>query len=423
MKKFWRGGLILTIALQFVGLGNMAFSILIGHHLKKGGDFGLVNTTLSFMALLGLPLTMATMAITHYIARFNFSGDDARLQGLLAGCRKFLLRLTLGGSLLAVILIKPLSAFFHFPGQLTVIVLVSVLAGLWGGFATALCQGLAWFKRLALISILTVVLRLAFGGLVVWKFPTPEWAVMATGFSTLSFAVLLFWRKDLSWPGTVAISPWDREFILFFIVAAAYAVGNYCFTQGDLLLIQHRFYGQDFDTQRDAYTAAGVFARSLPMAVAPLLTILFTHRSSAHTHGREAVRDQFKLLGLYALGVAGGAAGLILLRFFWLTLLAKNTPAAGGMLVQLTWTMVSICLIQAFAAWALASRWLRLSLFYGGLGVAYWLTLFCLGQTFADLLRIMPFVSLVAMVLLFAGWWRTMWQAEKAETPAADKLN
>lgn len=414
MKKFWRGGLIFTIANLFVGLGNMGFSVLIGHRLKTGGDFGLVNTTLGFMGLLGLPLTMATMAITHYIARFNFSGDDARLQGLLAGCRKFLLRLTIGGSLLAVILIEPLSGFFHFPGQLTVIVLVSVLAGLWSGFATALCQGLAWFKRLALISILTVLLRLAFGGLVVLKFPTPEWAVMATGVSTLSFAVLLFWKKDLSWPKTTAISPWDREFILFFIVAAAYAIGGYCFTQGDLLLIQHRFYSHDFDSERDAYTAAGVFARALPMAVAPLLTILFTHRSSAHTHGREALRDQFKLLGLYTLGVIAGAAGLLILRFFWLALLAKNTPAAGAMLVQLTWTMAFISLIQAFASWALASRWLKLSLLYGGLGVAYWLTLLILGKTFTDFLRVMPIAAALAMALLFIGWFLTLRKARRA---------
>jgi hypothetical protein len=422
MKKFWRGGLILTIALQFVGLGNLAFSSLMGHLLKKDGDFGLVNTALGFMGLLALPLTMATMAITHYIARFNFSGDDARLQGLLAGCRKFLLHLTIGGSVLAVILVKPLSAFFHFPGQLTVIVLVSVLAGLWGGFATALCQGLAWFKRLALISILTVVLRLAFGGLAVWKFPTPSWAVMATGFSSLSFAVLLFWRKDLSWPKTAAVSPWDREFVFFLIVAAAFTGGNWCFTQGDLLVAKRNFLGADF-VALDPYTKAGQLARSLPMAVAPLLTILFTHRSSAHTHGREAVRDQFKLLGLYALGVAGGAAGLILLRFFWLTLLNENSVTAGDMLVKLTWTMVSISLIQAFAWWALASRWLKLSLLYGGLGLVYWLTLLILGKTSGDLLRLMPAAAALTMVILFAGWWLTMWQAEKAETPAADKLN
>jgi hypothetical protein len=413
MKKFWRGGLIFTIANLFVGLGNMGYSILIGHRLKNEGDFGLVNTTLSFMALLGLPLTMATMAITHYIARFNFSGDDARLQGLLAGCRKFLLRLTIGGSLLAVILIEPLSDFFHFPRHLMVIVLVSVLTGLWGGFATALCQGLAWFKRLALISILTVLLRLAFGGIVVWTFPTPEWAVMATGFSTLSFAILLFWKKEMVWPGTAAVSPWDREFKLFFVIAAAYAVGNYCFNQGDLLLIQHRFDGHDFDPARDAYTGAGVFARSLPMAVAPLLTVLFTHRSSAHTHGREALRDQFKLIGLYAVGVAAGAAGLILLRSLWLTLLAKNTQDAKDMLVKLTWAMVSISLMQAFASWALASRWMKLSLLYGVLGLTYWLTLFLLGKTFADLLYIMPVFAALATALMFLGWLLTMRKAGK----------
>jgi hypothetical protein len=285
---------------------------------------------------------------------------------------------------------------------------------LWSGFATALCQGLAWFKRLALISILTVILRLAFGGLVVWKFPTPEWAVMATGVSTLSFAILFFWRKYLSWPKTVAISPWDREFVLFFIVAAAFAGGGWCFTQGDLLVAKRNFLATDSDAL-DAYTAAGIFARALPMTVAPLLTVLFTHRSSAHTHGREALRDQFKLLGLYTLGVVVGAAGLLILRSFWLAILAKNTPAAATMLVQLTWTMVFISLIQAFAYWALASRWLKLSLLYGGLGLAYWLTLLYFGKTPADLLRLMPLAAVAAMALLFLGWFLTLQKAEKTK--------
>jgi hypothetical protein len=93
------------------------------------------------------------------------------------------------------------------------------------------------------------------------------------------------------------------------------------------------------------------------------------------------------------------------------------------MLVKLTWTMVSISLIQAFAWWALASRWLKLSLLYGGLGLVYWLTLLILGKTSGDLLRLMPAAAALTMVILFAGWWLTMWQAEKAETPAADKLN
>ena len=159
------------------GLGNFAFQTIIGRHLKQG-EYGFVNSTLGFVGLLGLPLTIATMAVTHYIARYNATGDAARLQGLLAGCRRFLLRLTIAGSVFAAVLVKPLGDFFHVPRtSLTLVALVCVLAGLWGSFATALCQGLAWFKRLALIGILGVALRLAFGGLMTLEMPTAEMAV------------------------------------------------------------------------------------------------------------------------------------------------------------------------------------------------------------------------------------------------------
>lgn len=401
MKKMWRSGLIFTAANLLVGFGNLAFQSIIGHHLTNAGEYGLVNSTLGLMALLGLPVAIATQAVTHYIARFNFSGEDIRLQGLLAGCHKFLLRLTILGSVLAIVLVKPLGDFFHIPRtSLVLMALLCVLAGLWGGFATALCQGMAWFKRLALISILTVILRLSFGGLVVARHPTAEMAVLATAISLLSFAVLLFWKKDLSWPGTAAVSPWDREFVRFFIVAAACTGGSYCFNQGDLLVAQRYFMKSDMD----AYSGAGVLARALSMTVAPLLTVLFTHRSSAHAHSQDDLREQFKLLGLYSFGLAAGATGLLVLRTFLLSLIGRNTPGAAEMLGPLAWTMVFVGLIQALAMWALASRWIKLSLLYGGLGLAYWLTLLAFGTSPASMLRVMPLAVATCFVILFAGW-------------------
>ena len=414
MKQIWRSGIIFTAINFLIGLGNIAFQSIIGHHLKANGEYGLVNTTLSFIGLLGLPLAIATSAVTHYVARFNFSGQDARLKGLLAGCRNFLLRLTIGGSILAVILVKPLSDFFHFPRiSLIAIALACVLAGLWGGFVTALCQGMAWFKRLAVIGLLAMFLRLGIGGLVAWKFPTAELAVAATGIALLSNLVLLFWKKGFSFSGTVAVSPWDREFVKFLVVAAACAGGAYCFTQGDLLVAQRYFHG----TEMDAFTGAGVFARALPMTVAPLLTVLFTHRSSAHAHNEDAVREQFKLLGLYFLGLAAGAVGLLLLRTFVLGIVGKNTPEANAMIGPLAWTMFFVGMMQALWMWALASRWIKISLFYGALGVAYWLVLLFFGQTPAEMLHIMPVAAGLAFVILFTIWLSAMRKGSHAPWP------
>src|SRR5437899_8529725 len=174
MIKLWRSGMILSSAGLLAGLGNYVFQIIIGHHLDKP-EYGYVNSTLGFIGLLSLPLQIGTVSLTHYIAHYRAKDDEARLQGLLAGCRKFLFRLTLAGSIAAVVLLKPLSDFFHFPRPgLMLVALVCVLAGLWGAFGTALCQGLSWFKRLAFISLIMVALRLAFGLVAVLKFRVAE---------------------------------------------------------------------------------------------------------------------------------------------------------------------------------------------------------------------------------------------------------
>jgi len=395
--RLWQSGLILSAASFLAGLGNFAFQAIIGRQLKESGEYGLVNTTLGYIGLLGLPLAIATTAITHYIARFSHHGDDARLQGLLAGCRKFLLHLTVAGSVLAIFLAKPLSDFLHFRTGLTIAALVCVLAGLWTGLATALCQGLSWFKRLALITLLGVTLRLLFAGGIVVKFPVAEWAVLASAVAALSNLVLLYWRKDLVRPAE-PVSPWSREFVQFLILAAAVVGGGYCFTQGDLLVAQRCF----SKAELDAYTGAGVLARALPMTVAPLLIVLFTHRSVAHTG--DALREQLKLIGLYAGGLFCGAAGLLFLRGFCLNLIGRHTPEAAAMIVPLAVTMIFVALLQALAMWALASQWIKIALLYGGLGLAYWLALFALGKSPATLLTVMPLAAGIVFVILFTVW-------------------
>jgi O-antigen/teichoic acid export membrane protein len=394
-----QSGIILSAVGFLSGLGNYAFQAIIGGQLSDG-EYGLVNNTLAFAGFLGLPMAIASQAVTHYIARFHFSGDDARLRGLLAGCRKFLFRLTIAGSVLAVLLVKPLSDFFHFPRtSLMLIALLCVLAGLWGGFAGALCQGLSWFKRLALIGFLAMCLRLAFCGIVVLKFPMAETAVLASVFMLLSNLVLLFWKKDLVWHAE-PVSPWNREFVQFLIVSTACVGGGYFFSQGDQLVAQRYFLPAD----RGHYSAAERLAIALPMTVGPLLAVLFTHRSGRHHHHGDDLREQMKLLGLYAAGLICGAILLFALRVLALKIIGKYTPESAAMIAPLALTMTFVGLVQAFAMWALASRWIKIALLYGGLGLGYWLALLCLGKSPAELLRVMPVAAGAAFGVLFVFW-------------------
>ena len=398
-----QSGLIFSAISFATGLGNLAFQGVMGRHLSGLGQYGNANSALNgFMPLLGLLPGIATLAVTHYIAHFHAGGDHARLQGLLAGCRKFLFRFTIAGSVLALVAVKPLSDFFHFDQSLMLVTLACTLFGLWGSFVAALCQGLSWFKRLALIGFVGMVLRVLFGWFVTLKWPSAETAVLASGFTLLANLVLLFWRKDLVLTDK-PISPWNREFILYFILSAACVGGSFCFFQGDLL-VANKFFSK---SELDAYTAAGTLARALPMTVSPLLAVLFTSRSGARTGG--IVAEQLKLLGLYSLGLVGGAAGLFVLRTFCVKLIfGRSVPAAEAMIVQLSVTMIFVGLSQALAQWALASRWTRFLLLYGALGLGYWLILLGVGQTPNILLPVMASVAGTAFFILFIAWLITM---------------
>ena len=86
------------------------------------------------------------------------------------------------------------------------------------------------------------------------------------------------------------------------------------------------------------------------------------------------------------------------------------------MVGQFAATMVFVGLLQSLAYWALASRWIKTSLLYGGLGIGYWLALLFLGKSPAALLQTMPVAAGLAFGALFLVWFIAM-RAHKIGAP------
>jgi O-antigen/teichoic acid export membrane protein len=411
VKNLWRSGMVLSAASLFAGASNYLFQILMGHRLPKD-EFGFAYSTLAFTGLLGMPVAIATMAIIHYIAHFRAAGRVEHLEGLLAGCRRFLIRLTIAGSVLAVVAAKPLGDYFDFPrASLMLMALLCVLLSLWAGFASALCQGLGWFGRFAIINILAAALRLAFGVVLTLSNPVAEMAVAATAAALLANLVLIIWRKELAF-GAVAESPWSREFVRFLVLSAVSVGGGYFLLQGDQLVAQKHLSGAELGD----YTAAGLVARALIFVSAPFLAVLFTSRSSGNAGG--GLRQQAIVAGLYVLALFCGAVTVQVMREVLVRwIFGKPSPEAAALISQFSWIMVFVGLIQLFGMWALASRWTVVAVLYGVTGVGYWAALLVSGRTLDSLLNTMLVAAAAGAGVLGVGWalaLRSEWRAGAA---------
>jgi hypothetical protein len=398
-----QSGLIYSLVNFVTGLGNMLFSSVLVRHLQAAGQYSDANSANNgFIPLLSLMPSIALFAVTHYIAHFKALGDEARLQGLIAGCRKFLIYLTIGGSVLAVVVIKPLSDFFQYSQSMMVVTLGCVVLTLWSSLTAALCQGLSWFKRLALIGFLTMAIKFGVGYVLILRWPSPETAVLAATLALFANLVVFIWRKELRISAR-PVSPWNREFVHYLVISTACVLGGYFFMRGDLLVAKRFFVKAD----NDAYNIAELLATSLPITAAPLLTVLFTSRSS--TRSGNIVSEQFKLLGLYVFALLFGGVTLFVLRHLLIRFMAGHAiAAAADMILPFGLTMVFVGLLQAIAFWALSSRWHKVSLLYGALGLLYWLILFAFGHTPAMLLTVMPITAGTAFLIMFVGWYVSM---------------
>ena len=411
-EKILQSGIIFTAISFVVGGGHFVLQGILRRNLSASGEYGLTGATESFTALLGLPLLVAITAVTHHVAHFRGTGDEARLNGLLVGCRSFLLKATIVLSVVGLLLIQPLSRYFEIPrATLTLTALIGLFIALWSGYAIALAQGMGWFKRLALLGLVGVGVKIAFAWIVTIRFPVAEAGGLALAIGALVNLAVFVWWRDLFKQGE-RISPWDRAFFRYLVVAAAGIGAGYCFTKADQL-VAVKYLSK---TSLDAYIGAGKISSALYLAVAPLLTVLFTARSTERAGS--SIAAPIRLLLLYGGGLAVGALVLFFARGLCVRLLIGAAPpatiaATTAMVGPFAVTMIFAGLVQALGMWAMASNWFKFTLLYGAMGLAYWGTLATVahrstpvGGTLAPpiLLHAMAISAATAFVIMFVPW-------------------
>jgi hypothetical protein len=419
-EKILHSGIIFTALSLITGVGNFLFLKICATALTASGEFGAFGQTTTFVGLLGLPLLMASTAIVHHIAHYRGAGNEARLQGLLVGCRSFLLKLTIVACIMGALLIQPLSRAFDIPRpSLTVAALVSLIIALWCGYASALAQGMGWFKRLALISLAVVAVKTTLVWIFIQKHPVAETGVLAVSAGTLMTLAVFFWWRDLFKSGE-RISPWDRDFFRYLGVAAAGVGAQWCFTQSDMQVVGNFFAGAD----KDAYYGAVRIASALHLAVSPLLIVLFTARSGERAG--KSLAGPLGLLVLYAAGLAFGALVLFFARDVCIQFMFKRPfPEASAMIGPLAITMIFVGLIQALGMWALASHWLKMGMLFGVLGLSYWGILLGVARQAtptnghlppAVLLKLMPSAAAAGFAVMLVVWVVTLRRNRTATT-------
>jgi len=386
-------GLILTGANFLAALGNYLFQAVMRRELSWS-EFGYLNSTLSLIIFAGVPLTAASQTLTHHLAQVRALGDEEKVARLQAASLKLLRYLTWALFGFCALLLVPVSEYLRFPRMsLAWIGLLWIPINLWSMLGGAWCTGLSRFRLLSVLMISAMLVRLLTGAIAAHLYPWAEAGISASIFSGLVLASIAVFSPHHATVASLRQVLLQRDWLIYGAAALAVTFGAFVFLQGDQIMAQRHFPGEELGR----YSGAGLLGRAIVWASLPILTVYFTRRSSHNvTQASPSI-----LLVVYLAMIGAGALGVLLLRNFILQLfLGVQDAELSHMAAQFVLAMVPIGILQAMGCHYLAARRLPECLAFGGCGLAYLLALSVYGQTPGLMLNTMGMGATASILIL-----------------------
>jgi hypothetical protein len=273
------------------------------------------------------------------------------------------------------------------------VALLWIPINLWSTLGGAWCAGLSRFRLFAFLLIMAGLVRLVAGAIIVKVYPWAEAGIYASMLSGLVLAFVVAVSPHHGTAAKLRQTLFDRDLIIYGIAAFAVSFAVFVFLQGDQIIAQRHFPGDELGR----YSGAGLLGRAIVWASLPVLIVYFTRRSGHDP----AHKSPSHLLWVYLGLIVAGALFLILLKVpLLMLLLGTHDPGLADMTTQFALTMVPIGVLQALGYHYLAARRILECLAFGACGLAYLILLAIFGQTPSLMLTWMGGAAIASIVLL-----------------------
>lgn len=309
-QTFLRQTVLLALALGLLNGSNYLFHVVVSRMLGPA-DYGALAALLAVVLVLSIPFSVVQTALAEKTAAFRTAQRAHDVSELAADALKTFTPVACAAAVCVLLLGTPLlTVFLHVGYDSTILLAPYVAASVPMSVAYGVLQGALRLKALALLLLLSVVVRLVFGVTFVWIGLGVPGALLGTVLATvLPIPVALRilrvdmagWRRARRALGSVRgeLASALLGLTSFWILAEI-----------DIALARHYLDGQD----AGYYSSAGIIARALLFLPAAVGLVAFPRFVEARADPNAALRWLRLSVGAVAvLGVVGGV-GMVLLR-------------------------------------------------------------------------------------------------------------
>lgn len=310
LKKVFQNQLISGGAIVFIGsslasFANYLYHLLMFRFLGPAG-YGILESLISLLYLLGIPMGALSLVIVKYVARYK---GEKRIGAVGKFFWKLNQKLLVGGLLgffLFLAAVPLLKRFLHLESSIPLVIVGLIgLVGVFGGISGSFVRGLLKFGALSLNAVFETFIKLILAILLVL------WGVGVLGAigsiliaGILGYFLSLYFIKDQirnpNWKERLG-----REEMISYALPAFFSL--LAFTSlytSDIILARHFLPA----VEAGFYAALATLGKIIVFTTGPIITVMFPLVSERQANGKkhyDLLNLSFILVFLACLGIGG----------------------------------------------------------------------------------------------------------------------
>lgn len=291
------GSLVMVLGGLLISLSNYLYH-LVTARLLGPKDYGLLDSLVSILYQLSIPLATISAVITKYVASFKGQNRDKTIKSFFWKLNKKLIILTPLFLIILLVLTPLVTSFLHLPSPFLFLLMVfSFILSIFSSLGRSFLQGLSRFTALTLTGIFEGFFRL----MVTIVFLFLGWGLFGAIFPYLAMALLslfltFFLVKGLLQGEKNEPIPEKKEIFAFAFPVFFTNLGITLLITSDVILVRH-FLSAD---QAGLYAALSTLGKIIYFAAAPVTSVIFPLVSEA-----QAAKKEIKKVALSGLTMIG----------------------------------------------------------------------------------------------------------------------